>query len=56
VLARPEVDTVIVGTHNPDHVHANIELVERGLPISSRTQEELHDRFDQLGEDWRQRT
>ena len=56
VLARPEVDTVIVGTHNPDHVRANIELVERGPPISSRTLEELYDRFDQVGQEWRQLT
>ncbi len=56
VLARPEVDTVIVGTHNPNHVRANIEMVERGLAISSRTLDELYDRFDRVGEDWRQRT
>jgi aryl-alcohol dehydrogenase-like predicted oxidoreductase len=56
VLARPEVDTVIVGTHNPDHIRANIKLVERGLPISSRNLEELYKRFDHAGEEWRQRT
>ena len=35
VLARPEIDTVIVGTHNPDHVVSNVKLVENDLAIAS---------------------
>ena len=54
VLAQPEIDTVIVGTHNPDHVVSNIEMVESLLPIAAEAIDELHRRFDELGEDWRQ--
>ena len=52
VLAQPEVDTAIVGTHNPDHVRSNIDLVESRLPIPHETVEELHRRFDEIGEQW----
>ena len=54
VFAHPEVTTAIVGTGSPDHMLANIELVERGLSISAETVEELYRRFDQAGEDWTQ--
>ena len=52
VFAHPQVDTAIVGTHNPDHVVSNIDLVEHHLPISSAAVEELHRRFDQVGQEW----
>ena len=55
-LAHPEVDTVIVGTHNPSHVSSNIELVQNRLPIPDEAVEELRRRFDQVGNDWRQLT
>jgi aryl-alcohol dehydrogenase-like predicted oxidoreductase len=48
VLAHEEVDTAIVGTRNPDHMGANIELVESQLRISAQVVEELHRRFRQL--------
>ena len=56
VFAHPEVDTVLVGTHNPSHVLSNIELVEQRLPISVETVEELHRRFDAVGGRWPQLT
>ena len=54
VFAHLEVDTAIVGTHNPFHVLSNIELVEQQLPISTETVKELHHRFGRVGEEWRQ--
>ena len=56
VLARPEIDTIIVGTHNPDHVVSNVKLVENDLPIAGEAVADLYQRFDRLGADWRQRT
>ena len=53
VLAHDEAHTAIVGTRNPDHMMANIETVERQLPIPESVVAELHKRFDQLGRDWR---
>lgn len=47
-LAHKEVDTAIVGTRDPDHMKANIELVENELPISAEVVQELHCRFDRL--------
>ena len=52
VFGHPEVDTVIVGTQNPSHMLANIELVEKRLPIPSEAVEELHRRFDELDDGW----
>lgn len=49
ILAHEAVDTAIVGTGNPDHMKANIELVENALPISAKVVQELHRRFGQLG-------
>jgi GrpB-like predicted nucleotidyltransferase (UPF0157 family) len=48
VLAHEEVDTAIVGTHNPDHMRANVETVKGGLPLDMNAVQELHRRFDQL--------
>lgn len=55
-FAHPEVDTAIVGTHNPAHMKSNIDMVENELPIDSSVIEELYRRFDAAaGEDWYQR-
>ena len=54
-FAHPEVDTAIVGTHNPAHMRSNIAMVENELPIDNTVVEELHRRFDRLGQDWIQR-
>ena len=52
IFAHPEVDTAIVGTGNLSHLTSNIEMVERDLPISTAAVEELHRRFDELGDGW----
>jgi len=55
-FAHPEVDTAIVGTRNPSHMLANIDLAEKGTWIPQEVVEELHRRFDQVGEQWAQLT
>ena len=47
-LAHKEVDTAIVGTSSPDHMRANIRLVENELPIPMSIVREFHERFDQV--------
>lgn len=56
VLAQPEVDTIIVGTHNPAHLSSNIEMVTRQLPISAETVDALHRRFEEVDDGWLQLT
>jgi len=51
-LARPEVDTAILGTRNPAHMLSNIQIVESQLPISNEAVEALHRRFDEIEEGW----
>ena len=46
------VGTAIVGTANPEHMLANIEAIDRHLPISEEVVAELQSRFDRLGGDW----
>ena len=53
VLAQPEVGTAIVGTRNPDHMLANIRIVEQRLPLPEEVVKELRMRYDQVGKDWR---
>jgi len=53
-LAHEAVDTAIVGTKNPEHVQANVELVEHMLPIPAEVVAELQRRYDELANDWRQ--
>lgn len=53
-LAHDAVDTAIVGTANPDHMAANLALVEGSLPVSPRAVQALWERFDEQGADWRQ--
>ena len=53
-LAHPEVDTAIVGTHDPDHMLSNIMMVETKLPLPAEAVEELRRRFDALDDGWRQ--
>jgi aryl-alcohol dehydrogenase-like predicted oxidoreductase len=55
-LAHESVDTAIVGTHNPRHMQANIQWIETALPIDPAAVEELHRRFEQLGQEWIQKT
>ena len=56
VFAHDQVDTAIVGTLNPSHLRSNIDMVERGIDIPPETVEELHRRYDLLGESWLQLT
>lgn len=55
-LAHEEVDTAIVGTHNPEHMRTNIEWVQTRLPIAAEAVSELHRRFEQVGQEWPQLT
>ena len=53
-FAHDDVDVIIVGTHNPEHMKANLTWVETELPIAAEAVEELHRRFEQLGAEWEQ--
>ena len=55
-LAEPAVTTIITGTHNVDHLKSNIDLVSNHLPIPDDTVWELHERFEEVEDDWRQLT
>ena len=52
IFAHPEVDTAILGTRDPSHVLANVQMVEKGIPISAKSVEEVRRRFDELGNEW----
>jgi aryl-alcohol dehydrogenase-like predicted oxidoreductase len=56
VLAHEAVDTAIVGTSDPDHMRANVRLVEEKLPIAETAVEEMRRRFEELGTGWSQET
>ncbi len=51
-LAQPQVDVVIAGTKNPDHLTSNVRMVNESLPIDAGVVEELHRRFEQLDDGW----
>jgi aryl-alcohol dehydrogenase-like predicted oxidoreductase len=53
-LAHDEVDTAIVGTRNPEHMLANIRMVEEGISISQQTLEALYQCFDDASRNWAQ--
>jgi hypothetical protein len=55
-LAHAAVDTAITGTRDPQHMQANVRMVEQELPISAETVLELQRRFDELGQSWAQET
>ena len=54
VLAHKEVDIALVGTQNPGHMTANIDIVENQLPIHNGVVKEIQRRFDENGESWTQ--
>ncbi len=54
VMAHDAIDVAIVGTHNPQHMRANLEWLEGALPIASTAVEALHRRFELLDKDWMQ--
>jgi aryl-alcohol dehydrogenase-like predicted oxidoreductase len=51
-FAHDAIDTIIVGTHNPDHMRSNLEWVNTRLPIDPAAVQELQRRFDAVGQDW----
>jgi aryl-alcohol dehydrogenase-like predicted oxidoreductase len=53
-FGHPEVDVAIIGTKQPEHMLANIELVANRMTIAPEAVEALHDRYDRLEEDWEQ--
>lgn len=55
-LAHPQVDVVIAGTKNPDHLSDNVNMVNKALPIDPGVVAEFQRRFDELGADWYGRT
>ena len=56
VLAQPQVDTIIVGTHNPSHLASNVEMVTHRLPIPTETVDALQRRFEEADDGWFQLT
>jgi hypothetical protein len=56
VFAHQEVDTAIVGTRNLAHMRANISWFETGQPLAAEVVQELHRRFEQVGQQWVQLT
>lgn len=55
-FAHDAVDVAIVGTKTPRYMRSNIEMVTNNLPISEVAVAKLHERFEQLGQDWEQQT
>ena len=55
-LAHPQVDVVIAGTKNPDHLSDNVQMVNEALPVDPGVVAEFQRRFDELGADWYGRT
>ncbi|MBN2391452.1 MAG: aldo/keto reductase [Anaerolineae bacterium] len=56
-FAHAEADVFIVGTRNPKHLKANIDMVNIQLPIAPEIVAEIRRRFEQLADspDWAQR-
>lgn len=54
-MSHDAIDTAIVGTTKLRNAQANIESLAKG-PLASAVVESLHNQFDDLGEDWDQRT
>lgn len=51
-LAHPTVATAIVGTRDPAHMRANVEIANNKLPLAQSVVEELHRRYDRIGRNW----
>ncbi len=56
LFAHPEVGTAIVGTRNPAHMLANIQMLDGDLSIPEAVVQDLYRRFDQLDQQWEQMT
>ena len=55
-FAHDAVDVAIVGTKTPKYMRANIEMVNKKLPIDSETVAALQKRYDAVGKEWQQLT
>ncbi len=55
-LSESAVTTIITGTHNPDHLTSNIDMVTNQVPIADEPIAELQRRFEEVEDDWRQLT
>ena len=55
-LAHEEVDTAIVGTTDPQHMHENLERARGALPIAREAVQTLHHRYDESEAGWLQLT
>ena len=53
-LSHDAVTTAIVGTRNPAHMRANLEMIEREIILEKETLHELYHRYEEIGEDWPQ--
>jgi aryl-alcohol dehydrogenase-like predicted oxidoreductase len=51
-FAHEQVDVIIIGTRNPDHMKSNIAWVNSSLPIDPALVEDLHRRFEEIGQNW----
>lgn len=55
-LGDPNANVAIVGTTNPSHMATNVKQIDNDLPIPDSVIAELNRRFEQLDENWTQRT
>jgi hypothetical protein len=55
-LGDSNANVAIVGTTNPSHMATNVKQIDNDLPIPASVITELNRRFEQLDEDWTQRT
>lgn len=55
-IQNPNVDVIIIGTTNINHLRNNLHMVEKELPIEENIISELNKRFELLDNDWHQRT
>ena len=55
-LQNPNVDVMIIGTKNINHLRNNLRMIDKELPIEENVIAELNKRFEFLDNNWHQRT
>lgn len=55
-IQNPNVDVMIIGTTNINHLKKNLDIIDKELPIDENIIIELNKRFELLDNDWYQRT
>tara|TARA_Y100001970_G_C14233915_1_gene860615 strand:+ start:522 stop:1448 length:927 start_codon:yes stop_codon:yes gene_type:complete len=55
-IQNPNVDVMIIGTTNINHLKNNLDIIDKELPIDENIIIELNKRFELLDNDWYQRT